>query len=112
VQESAKPATPSDTRPAAAPISVTQQVPPQIGFAITIPDAPPSGPRPHVVMPPSRSLPAVPRPIAQTPQGPTAEDDFALGARRRRLMTIVFLVVCVVAGAGLGLLYRRLMGGG
>lgn len=93
------------------PISATQPVPPQISFAI--PDGPPSGPRPHVVLP--GTMPAIPRPVAAVAQGasvgPSAEDDFAEGASRRTWMTVMFLVLSVVAGAALGLIYRKLLAG-
>ncbi len=91
------------------PISATQPVPPQISFAI--PDGPPSGPRPHVVMPALGNMPAVPRPVAAVVQGPSAEDDFAEGASRRTWMTVMFLVLSVVAGAALGFIYRKLLAG-
>ena len=89
------------------PISATQPVPPQISFAI--PDGPPSEPRPHVVLP--GTMPAIPRPVAAVVQGPSAEDDFADGASRRTWMTVMFLVLSVVAGAALGLIYRKLLAG-
>ncbi len=92
---------------AGPPISATQPVPPQISFAI--PDGPPSGPRPHVVLP--GTMPAIPLPVMASAQGPSAEDDFAEGASRRTLMTVVFLVLSVVAGAALGLIYRKLLAG-
>ncbi len=43
--------------------------------------------------------------------GRSAEDDVAEGASRRTWMTVMFLVLSVVAGAALGLIYRKLLAG-